>query len=74
MVALGRNEPVNASGRMYLNRLSDYLFVASRVLARDAGGSEVMWRNDHKKRREQERRERERREGQPGKQQPRGGE
>jgi cob(I)alamin adenosyltransferase len=55
LVALGRNEPVNAAARAYLNRLSDYLFVASRVLARDEGGSEVMWRNDHKKRREQER-------------------
>ena len=74
MVALGRNEPVNASGRMYLNRLSDYLFVASRVLARDAGGSEVMWRNDHKKRREQERREQEQRDGRRGEQEQRGGE
>ena len=55
MVALGRNETVNASARAYLNRLSDYLFVASRVLARDEGGSEVLWRNDHRKRREQER-------------------
>jgi cob(I)alamin adenosyltransferase len=27
----------------YLNRLSDYLFVLARVLAREAGGSEVLW-------------------------------
>lgn len=56
MVALARKESVNEAARALLNRLSDYLFVASRVLARDEGGSEVMWRNDHKKRREQERR------------------
>jgi len=53
MVSLARREPVSDAARAYLNRLSDYLFVASRVLARDEGGSEVMWRNDHKKRREQ---------------------
>lgn len=29
----------------YLNRLSDYLFVVSRVLARRDGGSEVLWKN-----------------------------
>ena len=27
----------------YLNRLSDYLFVAARCLARQGGGAEVMW-------------------------------
>lgn len=27
----------------YLNRLSDYLFVAARCLARQDGGSEIMW-------------------------------
>jgi cob(I)alamin adenosyltransferase len=48
LVALARDEPVKVEARAYLNRLSDYLFVASRVLARDEGGSEVMWRNDHK--------------------------
>ena len=51
LVTLARDEPVSAEARAYLNRLSDYLFVASRVLARDEGGSEVMWRNDHKQRR-----------------------
>ena len=55
MVALARNEPVNEAAQALLNRLSDYLFVASRVLARDEGGSEVMWRNDHKERREEQR-------------------
>ncbi len=28
----------------YLNRLSDLLFVVARVLAREAQGSEVIWR------------------------------
>lgn len=30
----------------YLNRLSDYLFVAARTLARRDGGSEVYWRHE----------------------------
>jgi cob(I)alamin adenosyltransferase len=53
LVALNREEIVNKHGLAYLNRLSDYLFVASRILARESGGSEVLWRNDHKKMREQ---------------------
>lgn len=41
-----RNEhPLNDNIIRYLNRLSDYLFVASRVLARRDGGSEVLWKN-----------------------------
>ena len=45
LVALGRVETINASTRQYVNRLSDLLFVFSRVLNRDAGGAEVLWRN-----------------------------
>jgi cob(I)alamin adenosyltransferase len=30
----------------YLNRLSDYLFVAARTLARGGGGTEVYWRHE----------------------------
>jgi cob(I)alamin adenosyltransferase len=52
-VALSREAMVNKHGLAYLNRLSDYLFVASRILARESGGGEVLWRNDHKKMREQ---------------------
>lgn len=37
---------VNACLLSYLNRLSDYLFVAARVLAREHGGEEVYWRRD----------------------------
>lgn len=40
---LAREESVNAASIRYLNRLSDLLFVAARVLARAGGGSEVLW-------------------------------
>lgn len=45
LVALGRSEPLNAAPRQYVNRLSDLLFVWSRVLNRAAGGSDVLWHN-----------------------------
>lgn len=45
VVALARVEEVGEAARIYLNRLSDLLFVLSRVLAREAGGGEVLWRN-----------------------------
>ena len=45
IVALGRDEPVNEASRRYVNRLSDYLFVAARILARAESG-EVYWRHD----------------------------
>jgi cob(I)alamin adenosyltransferase len=51
MVTLARTEEINNHGQTYLNRLSDLLFVASRVLARDEGGSEVLWRNKRDRRR-----------------------
>ena len=37
------DEPLNAAGLRYLNRLSDLLFVAARTLARDEGGEEPLW-------------------------------
>ena len=43
IVALGLAEPVRTACRQYVNRLSDLLFVLSRVLNRHAGGSDVMW-------------------------------
>ncbi len=43
---LSRLEPVGPQALRYLNRLSDLLFVLSRVLARLNSGSEVMWRRD----------------------------
>jgi cob(I)alamin adenosyltransferase len=39
------NEPVNEASRRYVNRLSDYLFVAARILAR-AGSGEVYWKHE----------------------------
>ncbi|MDP2229280.1 MAG: cob(I)yrinic acid a,c-diamide adenosyltransferase [Moraxellaceae bacterium] len=44
---LGQQEPVNDTGLQYLNRLSDYLFVLARTLARENGGTEVLWRQRH---------------------------
>lgn len=43
LVALAATESVNKPPRQYLNRLSDLLFVLARVLARQDGGSEVLW-------------------------------
>jgi cob(I)alamin adenosyltransferase len=42
--ALNAVEPLNPNAPRYLNRLSDYLFVCARTLARVDGGLEVMWR------------------------------
>jgi cob(I)alamin adenosyltransferase len=41
---LAREESVGREGLIYLNRLSDLLFVLARVLARQDNGSEVTWR------------------------------
>jgi len=43
MVALARENDINTSGQHYINRLSDFLFVLARVLARRDGGQEVLW-------------------------------
>jgi cob(I)alamin adenosyltransferase len=44
VVTLARSEPVNKQARVYLNRLSDLLFVLCRVIARASGEREVYWR------------------------------
>jgi cob(I)alamin adenosyltransferase len=53
VVALARTEKaggqVSMHARRYLNRLSDLLFVAGRVLNRHAGGGDVQWRHERKK-------------------------
>jgi cob(I)alamin adenosyltransferase len=41
--ALNAVEPLNPLAPRYLNRLSDYLFVSARVLARRHGGQEPAW-------------------------------
>ena len=43
MVGLAELEAVNVEGRLFLNRLSDLLFVTARVIARRDGGQEVLW-------------------------------
>ncbi len=47
-VALAASESINPGIQIYLNRLSDLLFVIARVLARVDGGNEVYW--DHGRR------------------------
>lgn len=48
VVTLTHEEDVGESARVYLNRLSDLLFVLCRILARDDGGVEVLWRNPNR--------------------------
>src|SRR5262249_19212519 len=43
LVALAASEKVGDEGRIYLNRLSDYLFVLGRVLNREGGSGDVLW-------------------------------
>jgi cob(I)alamin adenosyltransferase len=43
VVALAANEPVEQIITIYLNRLSDYLFVLSRKIALDLSVAEVIW-------------------------------
>jgi len=50
VVALGRMDRVGDSVRRYLNRLSDVLFVAGRLLNRHAGQNDVQWRHEKTKR------------------------
>ncbi len=51
LVGLNRraSRPVSEVAVQYLNRLSDLLFVLSRVTARLEGGKEVLWQSRHKK-------------------------
>jgi cob(I)alamin adenosyltransferase len=46
LVALARTDAVTRTARVYLNRLSDLLFVLGRTLNRAAGGTDVLWRRD----------------------------
>jgi len=49
LVHLGVSETVSEPVRKYVNRLSDLLFVLSRVLNRDAGRADVLWRHDRRR-------------------------
>ncbi|MDB5963719.1 MAG: cob(I)yrinic acid a,c-diamide adenosyltransferase [Polaromonas sp.] len=54
VVALGAAEPLKDAPRQYLNRLSDLLFVLSRVLNRMNGGDDVYWKSERLARTSQE--------------------
>mgnify|MGYP000845314814 FL=1 len=46
LVALGNEEAIEEAPRKYLNRLSDLMFVLSRVLNRMDGGDDVYWKSE----------------------------
>ena len=46
VVALDKAETLKDAPRLYLNRLSDLLFVLSRVLNRMHGGDDVYWKSE----------------------------
>ena len=48
-VALGNEEALNDAPRQYLNRISDLMFVLSRVLNRMDGGTDVYWKSERMK-------------------------
>lgn len=49
VIALGRVEALRPQPQRYLNRLSDLLFVISRVLARSSGHGEVLWQHQRRR-------------------------
>lgn len=46
VATLAGDEDIRPEAGMYLNRLSDLLFVIARVLARAENGAEVLWNRD----------------------------
>ena len=46
MTVHSRDQNIHATSLQLLNRLSDWLFVASRTLQRAEGGSEVLWQKN----------------------------
>jgi cob(I)alamin adenosyltransferase len=46
VVALHAEEKINDAPRLYLNRLSDLLFVLARVLNRMGDGDDVYWKSE----------------------------
>ena len=48
LVALASSAPSSPYGRQYLNRLSDLLFVLSRVINRRGGHADVLWQKGRK--------------------------
>ena len=43
---LDEKDKLNRQSLKYINRLSDLLFVAARVIARDSGAGEILWQRD----------------------------
>ncbi|MES2013573.1 MAG: cob(I)yrinic acid a,c-diamide adenosyltransferase [Pseudomonadota bacterium] len=46
LVQLSRAEPVTDISLQYLNRLSDLLFVMCRIMNKEAGTNDVLWKNE----------------------------
>lgn len=46
VITLAAEEPVSEAVRIYLNRLSDLLFVLARSLNREAGRGDVLWNRE----------------------------
>lgn len=48
VVTLSHHDAVRPQAIRYLNRLSDLLFVVARVLARESGHGEVLWKHERR--------------------------
>lgn len=48
IVTLGKAEAIHEHPRQYVNRLSDLMFVLSRVLNRFGGGGDVLWQHERR--------------------------
>jgi cob(I)alamin adenosyltransferase len=46
LVTLSKTTKIDMLHLQYLNRLSDYLFVLSRTILKDNGGTEIEWQKD----------------------------
>ena len=47
VVLLAKDHPVETSVRIYINRLSDWLFMHSRLANHEAGYEDIPWKKDH---------------------------
>jgi len=46
LISLHQVDPVNDSTRRYLNRLSDLLFVSARIINKELGEDDVLWKKE----------------------------
>ena len=49
LVALNKKNKINPDSLRYINRLSDLLFIAARILAKETDSAEPMWENKKEK-------------------------